>query len=672
MRLRACLAVLAWALAGEAAAQAGVTSYPAAYFAEAAPDTALDMVRRLPGFTFDEGDEDVRGYSGSGGNVLIDGQRPASKRDALDDLLERIPAAGVERIDLIRGGAPGIDMQGQSVLANVIRRTGGSSEGVVAVAVAVEAEVHKDRITPSLRLEGSRRWDDRSGELALLLEEELDDEGGEGYRRRFGPDGDLIRDALLTERGLVRTAELKGGYEQPLLAGALRLNGVARHEMTRSDQTDAQRFPDVELETVDEDEDLSEVELGLHFERPLGAVRQLELVAIQQLGWLSANERSREDDEEERFTEDTELGESIVRLAVHSEPSERLSHSVGAEAAFNLLESSAALSEDGVPQPLPGAEVRVEERRAEAFASGAWRAAETLTVEGELRAEFSRLTQSGDVTLERSFTYLKPRLALAWSPAEYDQWRLRLEREVGQLDFGDFVASASLDEGVVSAGAADLEPPKTWVAEVAWERRFWDEGALVVTIRREEIADVVDRVLFVSDGEFFDAPDNIGDGRRTSLEAALSLPLEKLLIPGGLLTATGAWRETEVTDPTTGETRRISGEEISVIELGFTQDRALWSWGLEATLAEREPEFRFDEVRLDGERTWVSAFVELRPARDWRLKIEAANLSGRDTWLDRSVFDGPRGAEPLDYRERRNLTFDPFLSVELRKTITSR
>ncbi|MGH1558376.1 hypothetical protein ACRAWD_12570 [Caulobacter segnis] len=35
-------------------------------------------------------------------------------------MLRRIAAPTVERIDLIRGGAPGIDMQGRTVMANIV------------------------------------------------------------------------------------------------------------------------------------------------------------------------------------------------------------------------------------------------------------------------------------------------------------------------------------------------------------------------------------------------------------------------------------------------------------------------------------------------------------------------------------------------------------------------
>src|SRR4051812_35837833 len=56
----------------------GVIPYPAAFFANFRPTSAFDMVGRVPGFSFDGG-EQVRGFAGSAGNVLIDGERPSAK-----------------------------------------------------------------------------------------------------------------------------------------------------------------------------------------------------------------------------------------------------------------------------------------------------------------------------------------------------------------------------------------------------------------------------------------------------------------------------------------------------------------------------------------------------------------------------------------------------------------
>ena len=51
----------------------GVLLFEPAFFADARPDTALDMIARLPGFAFESGDSGTRGLAGTAGNVLIDG-----------------------------------------------------------------------------------------------------------------------------------------------------------------------------------------------------------------------------------------------------------------------------------------------------------------------------------------------------------------------------------------------------------------------------------------------------------------------------------------------------------------------------------------------------------------------------------------------------------------------
>ena len=90
-------------------ADTGVTSYVPAFFLESTPANARDMVGRLPGFIFNGGNASTRGFAGSAGNVLIDGAGASTKSVSLNDVLQRIPVSNVERIEVIRGGAPGID-----------------------------------------------------------------------------------------------------------------------------------------------------------------------------------------------------------------------------------------------------------------------------------------------------------------------------------------------------------------------------------------------------------------------------------------------------------------------------------------------------------------------------------------------------------------------------------
>ncbi|HZG45093.1 MAG TPA: TonB-dependent receptor, partial [Allosphingosinicella sp.] len=63
------------------------TAYDAAFFAQFAPRTALDIARRVPGFTLDLGNTDTRGFAGAAGNVVINGARPSSKAETIETTL---------------------------------------------------------------------------------------------------------------------------------------------------------------------------------------------------------------------------------------------------------------------------------------------------------------------------------------------------------------------------------------------------------------------------------------------------------------------------------------------------------------------------------------------------------------------------------------------------------
>ena len=68
--------------------------------------------------------------------------------------------------------------------------------------------------------------------------------------------------------------------------------------------------------------------------------------------------------------------------------------------------------------PLPNASVLVSELRGEAFGQATWRAASNLTIEAGARFELSRISQTGDTNLSKSFFYPKPRAQLTWTPAK--------------------------------------------------------------------------------------------------------------------------------------------------------------------------------------------------------------------------------------------------------------
>ncbi|HEX8302714.1 TonB-dependent receptor plug domain-containing protein [Sphingomonas sp.] len=658
-------------LATPAAAQTARSDllvFPASFFAEAQPATAYDMVLRIPGFAFDAGDSEVRGLAGSGGNVLIDGRRSAAKGDTLDAILKRIPAAAVLRIELIRGGANGVDMQGAPLLANVVRRR---ETAVRAQAEASFSYYGDGRTAPSVRANISRRRGDAQTEGSFYLYQSVDDEKGRGPRTRINPDGSLRERALYDERDGFRGGEFSAGHEQPLAGGRLQLTVSLKRDSERADTDLLFLAPSPGLEEVLELETKDNAEIGLAWSRRLGRQWSLELSGLQRFSLDDASERSDDGSDVEEVAADARGGESIVRALLRWQRSEALSFEGGAEAAYNYLDSHSALAVNNVAVALPAANVRVAERRAEGFASAIWHPSHTLSVEAGLRVETSRLVQTGDSNLAKSFVFAKPRLAFNWSAGARTQWRARIERDASQLDFGDFVSSTSLTSGTTTAGNADLEPQRVWTATLAWERRFWNEGALVLTARREWISHTVDRIGVFGPGFAFDAPGNIGTAAKAKIEASLSLPLNRLGIAGGLLKLDAGYRWTSVIDPTTRLRRSISGEQPIDGEVHFTQDRPAigFRWGADMILAETETEYRFNEVRRSHIGARVSAFAEVHPAAHWTLRAFAENITGRDVRRDRFIYAGARSAQLLRYSETRLLSTQALFGVLIRKDL---
>ena len=646
----------------------GISTYAVDYFAATSPANAHDMVQRLPGFSIVQPDADVRGYAAAQGNVLIDGARPSSKREDIGQLLKRIPASSVDRVELIRSGAPGIDMGGFALLANVVRKRDATTEAAIEMGGVASTDGWK---APLAQIEYGRRWEGRALDLALKYEPELDDDSGHGTIRSFSPDAVLLESATLDTRAIKRNGEANASWRQPMAGGRLTLTAAARGEQARTDTQITALMTGTDDEKVSEDEDSNEVEIGARFVRPLGSHSTLELMASQQLGWLDSREHSMQEDEEESFEEKTRTGESIARLDLTHEWSERLSLASSLEGAFNFLQSNAALVENGTPVMLPGSDVRIEEQRIEAALGATWKLTEAWMLEGGMRVEHSTINQTGDTPLERRFTYPKPRIAVRWDANDHNQLRLSFSREVGQLDFGDFVASASLGSGLVTAGNAELEPDKTWRMTTAWEHHFWTDEAFTISWTHDRITDVVDRVLVATADDIFDAPGNIGNGRRDTLAIELSTPLDRFGFTGTQLRSAMLWRKSRVTDPVTGQTRGISEEKPVEASIELSQDLPTWrfNWGLLVEhIAERETKYRYDEVRHESEGTGWTLFAERRLGSHWRVRAEATDLFGRDFKETRDKYEGPRSNHAVEEIERRQRTTPGYFSLTFRRS----
>jgi hypothetical protein len=643
-------------------AQRGVLVFQPDFFAAQRPNTALDMVNRVPGFSVDDG-SGSRGFEGAVGNILINNARPASKNDTGSNVLGRTVASQVERIELIRGGAPGIDMQGYSVVVNVILKSTSSRQSIFTQNATLFEGGHD---IYGATYQFTQKSGDRSWGVTLSDGMGMSDSNGSGRSIRRDGAGNILRDEAFTNDSWGGGNSIRGNYSGPLASG--KIDATARYGINDYQSFQVLESP-VALRRSDYAEDGHSGELGLTWSRPLNPRWSLETRAIHEFSDFDSLSTSRTrlngaDEPEQDFTARGDTSESILRATLRNERSPSLTLEGGAELAYNMLDVQQAFTVGGVGVPLPSASVKVEETRGEAFGKATWRVRPNLTLEGGLRLEASTISQSGDADQEKSFFFAKPRFLATWTPRPSNQVRFRFERELGQLDFGDFAASAELGDDTVYGGNVDLEPEQRWISELTYERRFWGEGIVSVGYRHDEIIDVIDRLPLPGG---LSTTGNIGDGTLDQLSLNVVLPLDKLKIPGGRFTFRNDWNRTRVTDPTTGEERRISGVRGSQPNIGFRQDITSWKiqYGLNYLPRLHQGSYDPDQTSWFRGSDYFESYVEYKPTPTLSLR---AQLNVWDDFTTHRIVYADRALRNVAFREDRTIDPNTFVSLRLRKT----
>ncbi|WP_135213336.1 TonB-dependent receptor domain-containing protein [Vitreimonas flagellata] len=658
--------------------------YDAPFFAQFNPQTALDMVRQTPGFSLDGGD-DRRGFSGAVGNLLIDGLRPSSKSQSLENILSRIPAGQVVRVELLRGGEVAGDASGASVLLNIVRTpTAGSGVWEAGFEYTSYGE-------PAPR--GEFSYSGRSGQIEWGA--------GVNYRSQYRDlpgwrhfyDGNGVytgrADTPSPDR-VFQEGGINGNIAFPLGGGRFsanaELSGFSFETENGFPFYDAADDPTFELVQVFEEREPG-VEVGVNYDRDFGPW-SLALIGL-------VNRENYSSDDTGVYTGsvvgsymqelDQESGESILRASISRSLSPQHRIEFGAEGAFNSLDQTLVYAENGASINLPNANVLIEEERAELFGTHTWRPADAWTVESRLAWETSTLTFTGDTNDTVELSYWKPSVQVSRRFGQNNQARFRIYRDVGQLDFGDFTSAAAVADGLINGGNPDLVPQTSWIAELGGDIRF-GAAALSVTLQHQQISDVADLVPIVApnpdedpldpNDDFFrfDAPGNIGDGELTRLNVNFSTPIS--FIPGGRITIDGHLTDSEVTDPVTGRSRIISETPESRIDIQFRQDLPdlRFAWGVSIFKQGEHQYYRFNEVDTNEEGPWVDVFVETTALpNDMKLRLWAANITDGTINRERRFFGdniNPDRNGPLnrvDLRERQ-FAEAPWLILELSGT----
>ena len=656
--------------------QAGRTTvYDAAFFAQYAPRSALDIVQRIPGFTLDLGSSeaatgvDVRGFAGTAGNVVLNGARPSSKSETLQTLLARIPASRVKKIEVGPGDLYGADYSSKTQVANLFLSADRGIAGNATVSAVrhwfgkvvptASASILVSRGPSTFSLSGDlgrtdyfeegfdRVTDFTSGDLIEFRRkfnhihphdpylsgswalEQADDKSAHLNARlapstfflvqdnHVSPVGDAERDDNLVEDYKTTVYEVGGDVTRPLASGAVKLVGLAnrQHKSTR----DTYLF------------------------RSLGGA---EILGGSEQ--LTSSQRN----------------ESIGRLSWSRQGLLGFRFETGAEAAWNTLDYHLDFFRlepggDRTKIDLPIANATVEELRGEVYVNAGRPLTHNLRMDAALNYELSQLKVRGDATEDRSLKFLKPSVTFDWQPGAGWHAQAIVRRTVAQLDFFDFVSSAELSVGRVNGGNANLVPQRTWESRLLVEHPIFGQGKARLELGYDLVSKLQDRILILDDdGKAFDAPGNLGTGRRQYADLTLDAPLDRLWT-GLRVKLHGQVQRTRVDDPISHRPRDFTGFYPRwQWDADIRRDAGKFAYGALITDRRRTTFFRTDEFDTNfNTGVYVTAFAEYRPTARGTLTLNLEDISDTGGDRDRILFD-PNRLTPKqtteDYRHRNS------------------
>ena len=93
--------------------------------------------------------------------------------------------------------------------------------------------------------------------------------------------------------------------------------------------------------------------------------------------------------------------------------------------------------------------------------------------------------------------FLKPRVLVSWTPSRAQQVSLRVEREVSQLSFSDYINTADLKNDTQTAGNVGIVPDQTQVYELRYQWRSGRASFSAEYAFRERI-DIIDNAYLLT------------------------------------------------------------------------------------------------------------------------------------------------------------------------------
>ncbi len=703
----AALAGLALGLCGGGAAQDNVGEestvvYPASYFEEYSPVSAQDMLDRIPGMESrggPGGGGPPRGFSGgpgggpnvsrggrgfgggrSGGNeILINGKRTAGKNNNTSGVLDRITAAQVDYIEIIRDTSGSLDVRGSGQVVNVVLFEELSS-------TSISYDVNMDNyISNENRPGGNLALSGQSGGLNYVISAQATPRFMDQTTWEESVLGDFSpNDAIREERTIdAANYELSANLDYQFSnRSSARLNALFGHNDRPSSVmrhiTDLKVEPNVrDIEREEIPAESNNWEIGGDYEYLTDNNSRFKVLFIANEN-DNASLRERFDvlaggDEKNLFLNtDSTITERIIRGSWTFDIGDSQDLELGAEGAQTVLDSSLALGLAGtgapsaavgglVPVSVANANSEVEELRYEPFAIHNWALNPRLTLESTLLWETSTITQSGDVSNSRDFQFLKPKLDLRYNLTPQLQLRGSVERVVLQLSFADFVAANDEqdDDSNTQAGNVNLRQEWLWKYDFNAEYRLPnDYGVLDANVYYHAHHDRIERIdVTVDEDNLQSANGNIGDGEMWGFRGNASVRMRMFDLPNLLLTASLTVEDSRIMDPFLAYERRFQNMARGFNSFGFRHDIPQWNLNWGGRWMNRHDgnilRVDIDDIEYASGDPRGSLFVEYIDRRGLTWRLEGQSLSNPENCRERLRYLGRVSAGVLEELEFR-------------------
>lgn len=702
---------------------ASIVTYEKQFFELYAPVTLIDMLQRVPGApeilnasrqrSGGGGQNQERGFGSGGDQILIDGKRLAGKSNNINDTLGRISANSVEKIELIRGAAGGLDVQSQGLVINILLSEGAAKSTTFWNITSETKQGNSPGLEFLLSHSGSKNKLDYVFSAERASNKSFNTEKNQFYDTSNLKTGDRTIGTKFLQKSLNFNSNLTYNFEDGAI---LRLNGLFETGNQNFDQDRVKTGDDASNLLWSNKEDQGEWEFGGDYTKNLGKIGQFKAVFVANRGKDDQSVNRSQDINTTPFIYTVERTieikkEKILRASISKTLNTSQTIEFGGEAAFNSFNKSFDSKDRdlaGDPYVTVAADnVKIKENRYEIFTNHTFNISNSLVLQSSLTTEFSQIIADNilpDLTISRrntNFTYIKPRINIRYDVTPRNQIRATIEKKVSQLNFNNFVTRYDTRNEEFKYGNTNIRPEQIWEFLTAYEHRFANDGGSLEIegffrnytdkIVRTDFTEYVD-LGFASIGReaFFALPPNtsirsyiedtgsgfisksgnVGKASSYGFNIKSSLRLGLVGLTDAVLSAKYTFEKSKIIDQFTRLERSFSRLSDHIWDLNYRHDLTNLglSYGGRVSFSSNAANHDIRYYQPYNPQANVSVFAEYNIFDGIKVRIDAKQLTQKRGTSSRYNYSDHIRINSLSSSEKRQTTVPRELEISIQGT----